>query len=129
MKVSIAFLLVISLIWSNTGCKKDQLTYRSADFNTPVIPAIGNTAPLAYAGEDIFVPGPLNYAQLNGSASDAENNISTVKLPWNCPSLPADALYDYFVMPEPHAFYNGGSLYISYYGSDVADTPNVKIVY
>jgi len=49
-------------------------------------------------------------------------------VPTDNTTMPANS-YDYFVMIEPHAFYNGGSLYISYYGSDVNDTPNVKIVY
>ncbi len=239
MKIPILLPSAIAVVLSNTGCKKDQLEYRPADPNTSVIPAIGNTAPVAYAGDDVFVPEPLDYAKLNGSASDAENNISTVKwakisgprsytiersgsvdtkvkdlekgiykfeltvtdsmnlidkdtvvvtvgeisntptgtnemifkdlvwifpwynnveiknftnnvpagssfkvfiqrdydftwkevLPWDSPSLPADALYDCFVITGPHSMYNDGSLYISYYGSDVDDTPNVKIVY
>ncbi|HUS01315.1 MAG TPA: hypothetical protein VMY77_06290 [Chitinophagaceae bacterium] len=39
-------------------------------------------------------------------------------------------MYDYFIITNPsHDFYNYGSLYISYYGNDLTDTPNVKITY
>ena len=34
--------------------------------------------------------------------------------------------YDYFIITDVHDFYNKGSLYISYYGSDVNASPNVK---
>ena len=245
MKIPILLPLAVIVVFANTGCKKDQLEYRPGNPATPVIPTTGNTAPVAYAGEDVFVLMPLNYAKLNGSASDAENNISKVKwakisgpgsdiiekqgsldtkvknlvkgvyhfelmvtdemnlidkdtmvvtvgeipttpttptieigtneiifndlawifpwynnveiknftdyvpagglfkvfiqreydltwkevLPWDSPSLPVGALYDYFIITGPHSMYNDGSLYISYYGSDVDDTPNVKIVY
>ena len=232
MKISIVLPLIISVVWVNAGCIKDPTEFRSGDPNTPVIPIAGNSAPVAYAGEDIFVRTPLNYAKLNGSASDNENNISTVNwakisgpdsytfedqgsvdtkvndlkdgvyefeltvtddmnlsdkdtvivevgenpneiifndlvwiFPWynnveiknfvsNIPtgrlfkvfiqrdfdpawkevppastSLPANILYDYFIITGPHGMYSDGSLYISYYGSDVDDTPNVKIVY
>ena len=244
MKILIVFLLVISVACSNTGCKKDEIVSRSGNPDTPVIPATGNTSPVAYAGEDVFVLMPLNFAKLNGSASDYENNISRVNwskisgpgsyafekqgsldtkvknlvkgvyhfeltvtdemnlvdkdtmvvtvgeistnptnptitpgtnetlfsdLTWIFPwynnveiknfdnyiprgSLfkvfiqrdydatwnevppfdayqPSNGLYDYFIITGPHSMYNHGSLYVSYYGFDVDDTPNVKIVY
>jgi hypothetical protein len=45
------------------------------------------------------------------------------------PSLPQNAVYDYFVIATPSSIYNTGSLYISYYKNDISDTPNVKIVF
>lgn len=47
----------------------------------------------------------------------------------NSPSLPANAVYDYFVINSPNSIYTEGSLYISYYKNDISDTPNVKIVF
>jgi len=43
-----------------------------------------------------------------------------------------DTKYDYFIetrLPDGAGMYNHGSLYISYYGQDVSDTPDVKIVF
>lgn len=39
--------------------------------------------------------------------------------------------YDYFVetRPDGAGMYHFGSLYISYYGNDVSDTPSVKVLY
>lgn len=47
------------------------------------------------------------------------------------PDANATLEYEYFVetRPDGAGIYNFGSLYISYYGSDVSDTPSVKIEY
>ncbi|MGM5471350.1 PKD domain-containing protein [Flavobacteriaceae bacterium LMO-SS05] len=47
-------------------------------------------------------------------------------------SGPQNNLYDYFIerrLPDGAGMYTNGSLYISYYGTDTFDTPDIKIVY
>jgi hypothetical protein len=213
--------MIITLIsLGNTGCKKD-----------PPENSRSNTAPIAYAGGDVFVWSPLSESELNGSYSDYENDVKEVSwakisgpnsyvlenknsphtkisglekgvyefeltvtdkmnlydkdtvvvtageipvspneiifrdlawiFPWynnieienfasNIPpgsmfkifiqreydpewkEVPPEnvyGLYDYFIITGPHDFYRNGSLYVTYYGFDVDDTPDVKIVF
>ncbi len=71
--------LIITMIMAiNVGCKKESTVLRPGDPDTPVIPIQENTAPVVYAGGDLFAWPLLNEVELNGYASDNENNISVV---------------------------------------------------
>ena len=57
------------------------------------------------------------------------NDPAWKEVPPQTASGSLNGLYDYFIITRLHDFYVKGSLYISYYGSDIDDTPNVKIIF
>ena len=70
--------LTISVI-SVASCEKEtpvlQVVTPPPTPTPPTPPPPTNTAPLCFAGEDIWVVEPDNFCILTGSASDRENNI------------------------------------------------------
>jgi hypothetical protein len=140
-------LFVISLILvQHISCKKDHIepTPNNNNTNLPAVDTANIVKWPPSPGEVIIADLTWIFPWYNGVEVDdfsfrlpsgalfkvfIQRNNATA---WEeVPPTTTTGKYEYFVekRPDGAGIYNYGSLYIFYYGTDVNDTPSVKITY
>ena len=85
MKKHLLFVLAAIHFFGYMSCEKEEKQEVIPTLPAPVevappsIPEKINTAPKVFVGSDLFVFTPSNDTRLNGSYSDAENNVEVLK--------------------------------------------------
>jgi len=82
MKLLLSFVPLVFLCYLHIACEK----------NKNIVPAASNSAPVAYAGQDLEIELPLNEVSLVGSYFDRENNVK--KAEWTKLSGPDSCLIE-----------------------------------
>jgi len=82
MKKHLLFVLAAIHFFGYMSCEKEKVIPTlpaPVEVAPPSIPEKINTAPKVFVGSDLFVFTPSNDTRLNGSYSDAENNLEVLK--------------------------------------------------